>query len=562
MSPDRTPKANPRQLDAPVVHVFPEAAVPWAVMMATSITRKRSYSDLEPSESIDIQLPIQIPTRPATPVARDEMYNMQVLSLDFGRTEQDLDRQFLVTALNLGIDVPKDTQAPVDLVTSNISALTLSSTPKEPSSILSRMSESTNPTSCSSSQQQFSMTKASSQTSSSPVPSKAASLFSSASRSTRYHKICEGLHRLSSLSRRRTMSSNTFPTLATLVQPNSVMEVIQADPRPATADAVRPSSFVSMRPDMPQTATSFPEQRPLARHRPMTPPVEEKEPEEDQWAARERSMKNRRLQKLRAHQIEEQGRFLRFEEEQKRLIDQKRTEARRTIADTYHQKHRNLQERHAETMADLEHRHLSAEIDLSRALQLERRACETRLRHMEAYCTGRTDGMPRRHVTADDFAKLLGQQRTLAGMANLHPARIHVLRERQGQQLARIQAKQRAELTLAADEMAADLERYERDFALEEAALRLEFAERKYRLVARWRLAEAIERRKVANETGRAHAPLEAVGWPDREAGEVPERPMLGKQGKQAFWKAAVMITPVGNGGGGGGGGSGGAVCI
>jgi len=522
------------------------------VTMATSITRKRSYSDMEPRESIDIQLPIQVHTRPATPVARDEVYNMQVLSLDFGRTEQDLDRQFLVTALNLGIDVPQATKAPMDLVTGNISALTLSSsTRKEPSSILSRMSESTNPTSCSSSLQQLSMTKASSQTSSSsPAPSKPASVFSSASRSTRYNKIRKGLHRLSSLTRRRTTSSNSIPTLATLVQPNSVREVMQADQRPATADAVNPSSFIPMRSDMPQIATSLPEQRSLARYRPMTPPVEEKETEEDLWAARERSMKNRRLQKLRAHQVEEQGRFLRFEEEQKRLIDLKRSAARRTIADNYHKKHRNLQERHLEIMTDLEHRHLSAEIDLSRALQLERKACETRLRHMEAYCTGRTDGMPRRHVTADDFAKLLGQQHTLAGMANLHHARINVLREKQGKQLERIQSKQHAELRLAKDEMDIQLERYERDFSHEEEDLRLDFAERKRRLVSRWKLAEAIERQKLENETGQAHAPLEGVRWPEREAGEVAERPMLGKQ---AFWKAAVMITPVGNGGGGGG---------
>ncbi|MCJ1245590.1 hypothetical protein MMC30_002794 [Trapelia coarctata] len=499
---------------------------------------------MEPRESIDIQLPIQVHTRPATPVERDEIYNMQVLSLDFGRTEQDLDRQFLVTALNLGIDVPQDPKPSLHLATSNFSALTLSSNPKEPSSILSRTSESTNPTSCSSSQQQFSITKASSQTSS-PAPSKPASVFSSASRSTPYTKIRKGLHRLSSLTRRRTISSNTIPTL---VQPGSIMEVIQTEQRPATADAVIPASFASMRSDVIQTSTSLPEQRSLARYRPMTPPVEEKEAEEDMWAARERSMKNRRLQKLRAHQIEEQGRFLRFEEEQRRLIDLKRTEARRSIADGYQTKNRDLQERHIEVMADFEHRHLSAEMDLSRALQLERKACETRLRHMEAYCNGRTDGMPRRKVTDEDFKKLLNQQHTLSSMENLHEARINVLREKQGKQLERIQTKQQAELKLAKDETDIELERHEKELTNEEEDLRQDFQERKRRIMSRWKLAEAIERQKLDNETGEAHAPLPPIEWPEEVAAEVQERPMLGKQ---AFWKAAVMITPVGNGSGG-----------
>lgn len=280
----------------------------------------------------------------------------------------------------------------------------------------------------------------------------------------------------------------------------------------------------------------------------MTPPVEEKETEEEVWAARERSLKNRRLQKLRAHQIEEQGRFRRFQEEQKRLIDLKRTEARRSIADNYQRKHRDLQELHTEVMMDLENRHLSAEMDLSRALQLERKACETQLRHMEAYCNGRTDGMPRRKVTDEDFKKLRSQQHTLSSMENLHEARINVLREKQGKQFERIQMKQQAELKLAKDEMDLKLERHEKEFFDEEEDLRQDFRERKRRMVSRWKLAEAIERQKLENETGEAHAPLPPVEWPEEVAAEVQERPMLGKQ---AFWKAAVMITPVGNGCGG-----------
>jgi hypothetical protein len=514
------------------------------------LPRKRSRSDMDDSrESLDIQLPIQFPTRPATPVERDEVYNLQVLSLGAGRTEEDLDRQYLVTAMDLGIPVSQDTmpsQEPMfsqELIADDLSALTVSSSIRDPSSILSRTSESTAATSCSSSQQQLPTAKVDSPTIS-PMATKPPSIFST--KSTSYVKIRQGLRRLSTITRRRTLSSNTIPTFALLVQPTPILVKLKVQERPLTADANRPPSTMTMRAELaPPRTSSLPMPKGQAEYRSMTPPTEERDLEEIS-AARDRSLNSSRLQRLRAHQLEEQRRFLRFQEEQKRLVNQKWTVTRRDIIDRYHVKQRDLQHRHLEVMTDLEHRHLTAELDLSRSLEAERRAVETRLRHMEAYCKNITNNMPRRKVTEEDYKKLLYQYNTRDGLDNLHEARINVLREKQAKQLERISAKQASEEKLLDDQKTIELERYENEFRNDEFDLRQEFEERKQRLVKRWVLAEAIERRKLDKETGERHAECPEIMWPeDWEDGELQEMPVVGKQ---AFWKAAVVLGPVGGG--------------
>lgn len=50
----------------------------------------------------------------------------------------------------------------------------------------------------------------------------------------------------------------------------------------------------------------------------------------------------------------------------------------------------------------------------------------------------------------------------------------------------------------------------------EENQVQNEFAARKQRSLGRWALAEAIERRKLENESGETFAPLPHVVWPDR----------------------------------------------
>jgi hypothetical protein len=188
---------------------------------------------------------------------------------------------------------------------------------------------------------------------------------------------------------------------------------------------------------------------------------------------------------------------------------------KRDALSDYQQQQRETHTRHAEALASLENRHLSAEVDLNRTLELERQACETRLRHMQAYCSPRStvQGMPDRVVTKSDYRQLEQQYHLRNGMDNLHASRINVLREKQGKQIERIMAKQEAELETLESDFEHQNEDLDTKFREEERQLQHEFAERKKRLVARWNLAEVIERRKLEIQTGDEYGELPAVKW-------------------------------------------------
>lgn len=198
----------------------------------------------------------------------------------------------------------------------------------------------------------------------------------------------------------------------------------------------------------------------------------------------------------------------------------KQAEARAALLEHYKQREQATRDRHAEALSTVEHRQLTAEVDLRRNLELERQACNTKLKHMEAYCNVRSrpyDNMPQRVVTDKDFQALAQQYHLRNNMDNLHEARINVLREKQAKQLERIVVKQEAEVEALVDKLESEInDLVENQFVRETANLRLQFMERKYRLVGRWMLAEAIERRKLENETGEGFGPLPKIDWAEK----------------------------------------------
>lgn len=238
----------------------------------------------------------------------------------------------------------------------------------------------------------------------------------------------------------------------------------------------------------------------------------------DNLAARHRSMNNTQLKRLRTSQIEEQTRFIYFEEDHYRLLHFKQDERKRCLLNRFTEQETAKQDRQSGALVELEHRHLSAEVDLIKTLKLERQGCDTRLKHMQAYCNPRStiEGMPSRLVTKKDYHRLEQQYHTRNGMDNLHTARIHVLREKQGKQFERISAKQETELVALAEDYRKQMIELEASSQTEEHHLQKEFAARKERSLRRWVLAEAIERRKLENMTGETYAPLPRVVWPDR----------------------------------------------
>ena len=194
---------------------------------------------------------------------------------------------------------------------------------------------------------------------------------------------------------------------------------------------------------------------------------------------------------------------------------------RRILAE-HPQKLKALSEKHAEALSSLENRHLSAEIDLERTLETERQACETRLKHMQAYCNPRyvVEGMPNRVVTKQHHRQLEQQRHARNGMDNLHAARINVLREKQAKQLERIVAKQEAEIEATDLDLSTKMQELEARREGEKEMLKNEFHDRRIKLTKRWELAEAVERKKLENETGQAYGSLPPIEWDERREGE------------------------------------------
>ena len=269
--------------------------------------------------------------------------------------------------------------------------------------------------------------------------------------------------------------------------------------------------------------TRIDEEEEVRRNGTPSPPFHE--PIEYDVESHRRSLQDAQLRLLRIYQTEERDRFGRFETSKHRLMRLEQMQAKQALLEQYRDRRRMMEGRHADALASLEHRHLSAEVDLHRTLQLERQGCETRLRHMQAYCNpGSTiEGMPARTVTRKDRRQLEQQRHVCNGMENLHASRINVLREKQAKQLERIAAKQEAELEKLADEIRQETEDIDAACEAEAVQLREGFSERKDRLVARWNLAEAIERRRLENRTGETYAPLPMISWENELSGGEAE---------------------------------------
>ena len=474
----------------------------------STISRKRSRSKMD--------RPHSSPSHCTAPPHsfRDKIYSMHVLKLD-GQTEDELDQQCLLTATGLGIVLPPELPQAVELVTDDLSELRIFPNAPELYHNLPRNSVSTQSRSCTSSEGHPSPTKASSQTTGS-IQSAPASVRSFSSKASPYGKIRKGLRRLSTFGRKR------HPSLVGSLPPTPAVSAMtespaQSEGRPRSVKSVQSADVESATcPSIRQRSHKSPMIRPRTIALTYCLPVETIE-DNGLLAAQERSLENIKLQKLQQHQREEQGRFIRFENQQHCRVKSKKAFSRKSLEDQHTAEKETLIEGHIQVLISLEHRHLAAEVELARTLEMERRSCETSLKHMEAYCSGRPppEGMPRRRITEGDYRKLAQQYHIRNGMGNLHEARIHVLREKQAKQLERVAAKQEAEVEILEMEMNQKLEDHDAEYDMEERDLRQEFSERKRRLVARWTVIEAIERRKLENEMGELYGPLPALEWPE-----------------------------------------------
>ncbi|MCJ1337749.1 hypothetical protein MMC09_003032 [Bachmanniomyces sp. S44760] len=542
-----------------------------------SLARQPSRSDLDHRSVDDLSgIAIELPNGlNLSQLSRDELYNMKVLTLTFGQTEDNVDQHLVRTALGLNLNVGPPARSrtqTLDIVGNNVNSIAISPSPPERSTTESRNSESTHPTSCGSSLEHHAATKASSVSTASILSAPASIMSEETTVKERRGLFRQGFRRLSTFRKRHGKNTSLNSPASTRLgshaeiprHSTSRAEVSRPSTshRPSTADPTRRRSPESRHVDGPNKARGPPKRsspRPPPppfpprtfsnpdtaayegiRHiSPLPGPIHARpqtiavEPSDsgvtfhelegaaaelciDDIQARERSKQNLQLGRLRVRQVDEQGRFIRFEREQCQSMLSKRGDGRRKIRARYEEQESGMRERQAEDLVAVENRHLAAEVELVRTLNLERKACDTRLKHMEAYCNGHNPdtGMPARKVTEEDYKKLVQQYHLRSSMDNLHEARVNVLRERQAKQLERIAAKQELAIEAYYEGMKKELEQYGAQCDDEDADMRQEFMDRRKRLVYRWTLAEAIERRKLEIERGEIFGPLPEIQWP------------------------------------------------
>lgn len=225
---------------------------------------------------------------------------------------------------------------------------------------------------------------------------------------------------------------------------------------------------------------------------------------------------------MRVQQLDEQSRFLMHRHSRMESIRLKYVDEWSKARTIIEEQRSAAAMRHADALSELENRHLAAEMELERALEQERQACETKLKHMEAYCHGRLGAAPApetpvRRVTQQDYRKLVEQYHLRDGLTNLHASRINVLRERQARQVERVVRRQEVEMERIEEEINRRLEARDVELRAEEEEVRKVFARRKRRLLWRWKVVEAIERRRLELELGVEYGELPDLQWSDEE---------------------------------------------
>lgn len=161
--------------------------------------------------------------------------------------------------------------------------------------------------------------------------------------------------------------------------------------------------------------------------------------------------------------------------------------------------------------------------------ETEKRAIQTRLKHMEAYCQtpspptsplqvafnrGSIDStvtIPERHVTQQHYENLAQAYHVRDNMDDLHASKINVLRGKQKRALQNFMLKKERLIEQMETEQQKELDSIDADYAKKEAEIKQEFALKRTKLESRWRLQTLIEKTKMERSTGLKHECLPDV---------------------------------------------------
>lgn len=233
-------------------------------------------------------------------------------------------------------------------------------------------------------------------------------------------------------------------------------------------------------------------------------------------AAEQRAQKSPRFHSLRIEQDKEMERFCMFERRSRWLMYARHAQQKLALVEKQSAATEKMKDRHAKTASNLEDRQVAAEMELHATLEQSEKNVRIRLKHMEAYCTGKQPGedMPSRVVTERDLRELDQQYALEKNMQQLHQAKINVMRDRQAKALEELLERQEIEFERATEKNTKEVENLESIFSDEEDLLTMTFSQRKKHLSKRWELGIEICRRELETETRRKYASFDPPHWP------------------------------------------------
>lgn len=163
--------------------------------------------------------------------------------------------------------------------------------------------------------------------------------------------------------------------------------------------------------------------------------------------AEKRARRSPEVQDLMSKQTMELNRFCAFSARTRSSMQTCHATDKLTLLERHVVEEDTMKEKHSKATSSLEDRQIAAEMELRTTLEQTERSVNLRLKHMEAYCQGRSnDGDDSGRVVTEKNLKELGQQYTLRdGMERQHQAKINVMRERQAKRMGELLEKQEAE---------------------------------------------------------------------------------------------------------------------
>lgn len=183
----------------------------------------------------------------------------------------------------------------------------------------------------------------------------------------------------------------------------------------------------------------------------------------------------------------------------------------------------------------MEERQLAVEMEQQQKFEQAKQNTRTRIKHMEGYFSTRSppsspgsgsgpettttptatgNAGPRRY-TNQQKAQLAQEYHAHESMDQLHEAKIKVLRERQERRLTEAIERMETELDDLIDKHAEGFADLQEQHQQEEATLLAALDMRKMKLRHRWNLEEAVCRRKLEMQSGKAFGPLPPLVFGD-----------------------------------------------